>query len=223
MKIRRIRLLALVMMLLVAPVFARPHVVLNPTQVSLMFMPGPNCGANQNYCMSSPEGGMPYDVFGDGHPVRVPWPNPASGTGWLSTGFWTDTVFTPVIYGNHVDNTGQTGFEVLKACDVNNDGKIDTQDPCFNSLGIWFDGRSGRPYDGVFQDGERRPLRVDACDGLCVKEVDLPNNTSFPANGKTFPFGGPCVGGKIQFARDCSHSPAVDIIECVFTTLPISQ
>jgi hypothetical protein len=120
-------------------------------------------GQNANHQLTSVQGGVWFDLDGDGVLERIPWTLPndpvaflvldLNGNGVIDNGNELFGNYSALPGGGAVGN----GFEALAWYDRNRgngDGLVDSNDSIWPSLRLWIDWN----HDGISQPGELYPL-----------------------------------------------------------------
>ncbi|MDB5602987.1 MAG: hypothetical protein JWN71_5031, partial [Xanthobacteraceae bacterium] len=168
---------------------------------------------NPGIALTSLEGGVQFDVNGDGVTDQVAWTAgddgilafDVDGSGKIENG---TEIFSPYFAGgNYVD-----GLEALATLDSNHDGKIDSADADFAKLTVWQDVN----HDGVSEAGELKSLAdlgitgisLDATptDGYLDGQKLLAQGTFTNADGTTGNF------VEVDFDKDIAPTPYVEPI-----------
>lgn len=126
-----------------------------------------------NWNFTAAEGGVLFDIDGDGHRDAIAWTDPEAGDGFLA---WDRNLNGVIDSGRELfgDSTTQppsnepNGFFALAVLDQvdnggNGDGMISNQDRLWNALQVWVD----RNHNGQSEPNELAPLgvyRIEAID-----------------------------------------------------------
>ncbi len=104
--------------------------------------------------LSSPQDGVMFDFWGDGHPRLFSWPRhpddgflarDLNGNGQIDDASELFGNATRLLSGERASN----GYQALAELDANHDGVVDSQDPQFGSLLFWSDAtRNGHADPG---------------------------------------------------------------------------
>jgi hypothetical protein len=104
-----------------------------------------NLANNGNDHLTSAADGVFFDIFANGTPVRVAWTSADSQVGFL---VWDRDRNGTIDDGTELfgsvtrlrnGHMAANGFEALREWDSNNDRKIDSADPVYYELRLWFD------------------------------------------------------------------------------------
>jgi hypothetical protein len=124
----------------------------NPSPIILSF--------DGAYRMTSPEGGVSFDIDADGVVDRVAWTARDSGLAFLTLDRNANGRIDDgsELFGDNASLVNgakaANGFEALRELDANGDGVIDTDDVAWSSLQLWFD----LDHDGQSSAGELIPI-----------------------------------------------------------------
>jgi hypothetical protein len=108
--------------------------------------------------LSSQDGGVLFDLEGNGVAKRWSWPT--GGDGWLAWDRNGNGIIDDggELFGNasilRDGRKARNGFDALAQLDSNGDGRVDAQDPGFSNLRVWLD----TVRDGKSAEGELRSL-----------------------------------------------------------------
>jgi hypothetical protein len=120
---------------------------------------------NGDLDMVSAEEGVWFDIFADGRPVKLSWTRTGADVGFLVMDRNSNAQVDDAseLFGNYTRKADGTraanGFEALEDLDggsLQSDGKIDSSDPVYNALRLWFD----RDHNGRSSQAELVPLPV---------------------------------------------------------------
>lgn len=110
--------------------------------------------------LTSAANGVAFDLNADGTPERVAWTSADSPVGFLA---WDRDGNGTIDNGSELFGTASrlrdgklaaNGFEALREWDANGDNRIDSSDPVFQSLRLWFDSN----HNGYSESDELLPL-----------------------------------------------------------------
>lgn len=160
---------------------------------------------SSNYQLTSPAGGVDFDLNGDGIKERMAWTLPSDPVAFLvldRNGNGTIDDGTE-LFGNHsVVPSGQAvtnGFEALAWYDQNNgngDGVIDSRDAIWPFLRLWIDWN----HDGVTQSGELYPLEQWQLSSISLQFQTINRQDGY---GNMYRLKAPCkVGQQTRFGYD---------------------
>lgn len=121
------------------------------------------------YRLTSPSDGVAFDIDGDGIAEWLAWTEGDSGLAFLSmdrngNGRIDDG---SELFGDHTklaDGTrARNGFEALGELDANRDGIVDSNDPAWSALILWFD---------EDHDGQSTPVEIVTMSSTEVVSID---------------------------------------------------
>jgi len=130
--------------------------------------------------VSSVDDGVYFDLIGNGTEL-VSWPTNTADTAWLvlDTNLNGQIDSISELFGNNTpDPKGvgfKNGFDALAAYDLNGDGKIDSQDPIYDQLQLWFD--TDRDGDSATHELVTLSGRVDSISLGYIDRIE--NDDSF--------------------------------------------
>ncbi len=116
----------------------------------------------KGFHLTSAEGGVMFDIAGDGHPIQMAWTAAGSTNAFLALPHNGTITTGKELFGNYTPQTPSdhpNGFLALAVYDRpenggNGDGVIDERDAIFSSLCLWIDSN----HDGIAQPEEMHSL-----------------------------------------------------------------
>jgi hypothetical protein len=131
--------------------------------------PGGRCASpiiidtdGKGFHLTSAEGGVFFDIAGDGHPIQMAWTAAGSTNAFLALPRYGAITGGKDLFGNFTpqpSSANPNGFLALAVYDLpenggNDDGIIDEKDAVFSSLRLWIDTN----HDGIAQTDEVHTL-----------------------------------------------------------------
>jgi hypothetical protein len=135
--------------------------------------------------LSDPEGGVAFDLFGDGRAVQTAWTTgdddaflvlDRDGDGFVAGA--AELFGHATAGGRHAH-----GFEPLAALDEDGDGTLDASDAAFADLAVWID----TDRDGTSDRGEVRPLAAVGVVSLSVRPTRIDGAAARDEHGNELP------------------------------------
>lgn len=162
----------------------------------------------EGFHLTSPVGGVTFDMKGNGHPVQIAWTDARYQNAFLVLPGVDGLVHNGgQLFGNFTSqppSAHPNGFIALAQYDKpenggNGDGIIDDRDAVFSRLRLWIDAN----HDGISQPNELHQLSELGVYSLALKYIDSPRTDQF---GNQFRYKAQVDPGSQKDARDQTAS-----------------
>jgi hypothetical protein len=142
--------------------------------------------SGDGFSMTDAKGGVNFDFFGSGTPVRVSWTQAGAQNGWLALDLNHDGKIGngQELFGNAMPSPGlaaeRLGFKALAVYDTrkyggNGDGVIDAKDAIYPKLLIWVD----KNHNGISESGELMTLQKAGIKSISLHYHDAHNTDAY--------------------------------------------
>jgi len=139
----------------------------------------------EGFHLTSADNGVTFDIYGDGHPIRIAWTAPGYHNAFLALDRDGSGTITSgkELFGNvtaQAQSATPNGFLALAEFDKpenggNGDGVIDEQDAVFSKLALWIDDN----HDGVSQPSELHKLSEFGIHSLSISYFESQKTDEF--------------------------------------------